>query len=245
MGRPEKDARYFHFPLAVGGGSMQDSMKAFVAEAIGTFILIFIGAGSICQDELTGRGLGLLGIAIAHGLALSIAVSGTMNLSGGHLNPAVTFGFMMTGRMDRRTGISYIVSQLIGAALGGFFLRMMFAEHVWQARALGTPDLDPSVSAGAGIFIEAVLTFLLVFAVWATAVDERAPKIAGFGIGLMVCADILMGGALTGASMNPARTFGPAMASGHWNNHLVYWIGPLLGGASAAFFYSGVLLKKR
>jgi len=224
---------------------MQDSMKAYVAEAVGTFFLVFIGAGSICLDSFTGGRVGLLGIAIAHGLALSIGVSATMGISGGHLNPAVTFGFMTTGRMERRTGLSYMGAQLVGAAVGGFFLRIMFAEHVWQARALGTPDLDPGISTGNGIFIEAVMTFLLVFAVWATAVDERAPKVAGFGIGMTLCACILMGGALTGASLNPARTFGPAMASGHWSNHLVYWIGPLLGAAAAALLYNGLLLKKR
>lgn len=224
---------------------MQDSMKAYVAEAVGTFFLVFIGAGSICLDAFTGGRVGLLGIAVAAGLALSVAVSATLALSGGHLNPAVTFGFMVTGRMDRRTGLSYMVAQLIGAAVGGFFLRMMFDENVWQTRALGTPDLNPAVKFGNGTFIEAVLTFLLVFVFWATVVDERAPKIAGFGIGLTLCASILMGGALTGASLNPARTFGPAMASGHWSNHLAYWIGPLLGAAAAALLYNGMLLRRR
>jgi MIP family channel proteins len=220
-------------------------MKAYVAEAVGTFFLVFIGAGSICLDAFTGGRVGLLGIAVAAGLALSVAVSATLALSGGHLNPAVTFGFMVTGRMDRRTGLSYMVAQLIGAAVGGFFLRMMFDENVWQTRALGTPDLNPAVKFGNGTFIEAVLTFLLVFVFWATVVDERAPKIAGFGIGLTLCASILMGGALTGASLNPARTFGPAMASGHWSNHLAYWIGPLLGAAAAALLYNGMLLRRR
>ena len=224
---------------------MQDSMKARVAEALGTFFLVFIGAGSICLDAFTGGRVGLLGIAVANGLALSVAVSATLGLSGGHLNPAVTFGFMITGRMERRAGLLYMAAQLIGAAAGAFFLRMIFDENVWQARFLGTPDLSPAIKTGNGIFIEAVLTFLLVFVFWATVVDERAPKLAGFGIGLTLCASILMGGALTGASLNPARTFGPAMASGHWSNHLVYWIGPLLGAAVAALLYDRLLLEKR
>ena len=224
---------------------MQDSMKACVAELVGTFALIFIGAGSICLNEYTGKAVGLLGIAVAHGLILSIAVSSTMNISGGHLNPAVTFGFLITGKMERNLATRYIVSQLVGAAVAGFFLRTIFAEHVWRGVGLGTPDLAPDVTTGIGIFLEAILTFLLVFAVWGTAVDERAPKIGGFGIGLTVCADILMAGPLTGDSMNPARTFGPAVASGHWSNHLVYWIGPLLGAAAAAILYNSVLLRKR
>jgi len=101
------------------------------------------------------------------------------------------------------------------------------------------------VTTSSAIVIEALLTFLLVFAVWGTAVDERAPKIGGFGIGLTICADILVGGPLTGASMNPSRTFGPALAAWHWNNHLVYWIGPFLGAAAAAILYNNLLLKKR
>ncbi|HEU5180063.1 MAG TPA: MIP/aquaporin family protein [Candidatus Polarisedimenticolia bacterium] len=223
---------------------MDESRKAMIAEAIGTFALVFVGAGSICLNEYTGRGVGLIGIALAHGLILSVAVSATGAISGGHLNPAVTFGFLLTGRMSRNQALQYLLAQLAGATVAAFFLRAIFAEHVWRSAALGTPDLAQDVTTGTGIFIEAVLTFLLVFAVWGTAVDERAPRIGGFGIGLTVAADILVGGPLTGAAMNPARSFGPALASAHWTNFLVYWIGPLLGAGAAAFLYSNFLLKK-
>lgn len=224
---------------------MEESRKAMIAEAIGTFALVFVGAGSICLNEYTGRGVGLIGIALAHGLILSVAVSATGAISGGHLNPAVTFGFLLTGRMTRNQALQYLLGQLVGATVAAFFLRGIFAEHVWRAAALGTPDLASDVTTGTGIFIEAVLTFLLVFMVWGTAVDERAPKIGGFGIGLTVAADILIGGPLTGAAMNPARAFGPALASAHWSNFLVYWIGPLLGGGAAAFVYSNFLMRKQ
>jgi len=223
---------------------MDESRKAMIAEAIGTFALVFVGAGSICLNEYTGHGVGLIGIALAHGLILSVAVSATGAISGGHLNPAVTFGFLLTGRMSRNQAGQYLLAQLAGATIGGFFLRWIFAEHVWRAAALGTPDLAQDVTTGTGIFIEAVLTFLLVFSVWGTAVDERAPRIGGFGIGLTVAADILIGGPLTGAAMNPARAFGPALASAHWSSHLVYWIGPLLGAGAAAFLYHNFLMKK-
>jgi len=223
---------------------MQDSKQALVAEAVGTFALVFVGAGSVCLNEYTGRGLGLLGIAIAHGLILSIAVSATAAVSGGHLNPAVTFGFFLTGRMDRNVALRYAGAQLLGATVAAFFLRWVFAEHIWRAAELGTPDLAQDVTTGTGIFLEAILTFLLVFAVWGTAVDERAPKIGGFGIGLTFCAGMLVGGPLTGAAMNPARAFGPALASGNWSSHLVYWIGPLLGAGAAALLYSNFLMKK-
>jgi glycerol uptake facilitator-like aquaporin len=138
-----------------------------------------------------------------------------------------------------------MIAQLAGGALAGLLLRAMFAEQVWRARALGTPDLDPGITAGSGIFIEAVMTFLLVFAYWSTVADERAPKIAGFGVGLTLCACMLTGGILTGASLNPARTFGPALASGHWSHHLVYWIGPLLGASLAALLCDRFLMNKR
>lgn len=223
---------------------MDESRKAMIAEAIGTFALVFVGAGSICLNEYTGRGVGLIGIALAHGLILSVAVSATGAISGGHLNPAVTFGFLLTGRMSRNQALQYGLAQLAGATVAAFFLRGIFAEHVWRAAALGTPDLAQDVTTGTGIFLEAIMTFLLVFAVWGTAVDERAPRIGGFGIGLTVAADILIGGPLTGAAMNPARSFGPALASAHWSNFLVYWIGPLLGAGAAAFLYSNFLMKK-
>ncbi len=223
---------------------MDETRKAMIAEAIGTFALVFVGAGSICLNEYTGHGVGLIGVALAHGLILSVAVSATAAISGGHLNPAVTFGFLLTGRMNRNQALQYVLAQLLGAAAGAFFLRAIFAEHVWRAAGLGTPDLAQDVTTGTGIFIEAILTFLLVFAVWGTAVDERAPHIGGFGIGLTVAADILVGGPLTGAAMNPARSFGPALASAHWSNFLVYWIGPLLGAGAAAFLYSNFLMKK-
>jgi MIP family channel proteins len=222
---------------------MRETMKACLAEAAGTFALVFLGAGAVCQDAFTGRQLGLVGVALAHGLILSVAVSATMNLSGGHLNPAVTFGFLLTGRIDRDRAWRYLVAQLAGATVAGFFLRFIFAEQVWQSVGMGTPHPAPDITSGTAIFVEAVLTFLLVFAVWATAVDGRAPKLGGFGIGLTLAAAILMGGALTGGALNPARAFGPAIASGHWGSHLIYWIGPLLGGGAAAVFYNSLLLR--
>jgi MIP family channel proteins len=223
---------------------MQESRRAYIAEAIGTFALVFVGAGAICLNEYTGRSLGLLGIALAHGLILSVAVSATAAISGGHLNPAVTFGFLLTGRMERNEALKYAGAQLAGATVAAFFLRWVFAEHVWRSADLGTPDLAPDITTGTGILLEAILTFLLVIAFWGTAVDERAPKIGGFGIGLTLCACILVGGPLSGAALNPARAFGPALASAHWSNHLVYWIGPLLGGGAAAVTWANFMTRK-
>ncbi|MEK6710854.1 MAG: aquaporin [Nitrospinota bacterium] len=225
---------------------MNPTGRACAAEAIATFALCFIGAGAIILDAKTNGGVGLLGIAVAHGLILSIMISAFGHVSGGHVNPAVTFGFMVTGKMDTGTGIAYILSQLVGATVAGLLLRAIFAPEVWMKVKLGTPALAPGVGFGAAVLLELILTFFLVTAVWGTAVDERHPSIGGFGIGLTVAADILVGGPLTGASMNPARTFGPALAGGGFEgfNHLVYWIGPLAGGAAAALVYNGLFIKR-
>ncbi|MCU0786078.1 MAG: aquaporin [Verrucomicrobia bacterium] len=221
-------------------------LKQCVAEFIGTFTLIFIGVGAI--HHLGSVPGGLLGIALAHGLAIAVMVSATGAISGGHLNPAVTFGLLVGGKIDFGKTVAYWIAQLAGATVAGLLC-------VWLLGGVavvgGTPDISqtgtplvPVVTTAQAIAIEAVLTFFLVFVVYGSAVDVRAPKIGGLAIGLTVALDILFGGPLTGAAMNPARTFGPALASGHWNNHLVYWIGPLLGGALAGLIYGRFLIKE-
>lgn len=172
-------------------------------------------------------------------------VSATGHISGGHINPAVTLGVWVGRKIEVVSAIVYIIAQLLGAVVAAFCLRIIFPADVWQPVHLGTPGLGPNVSFGVATFLEAILTFFLVFTVFGTAVDERGRgQIAGFGIGLVVAFDILVGGPLTGASMNPARTFGPALAAGYWANHLVYWIGPIIGGIVAGLLYSIALLKK-
>lgn len=223
---------------------MGKNWRAVIAEGIGTFIFFVIGAGAIVTDQLTKGGLGLIGIALAHGLVLSVVVSAIGHISGGHVNPAVTIGLWVGRQIDTYLAGLYIMAQLIGAVCAGLLLRAIFDPDVWQPVHLGTPGLAPGISVFTGILVETVLTFFLVFAVYGTAVDPRAPKIGGFGIGLTVLFDILLGGPITGASMNPARTFGPAVASGFWDNHIVYWIGPILGGIIAGLVYSNVFLAK-
>jgi len=221
------------------------NLRAALAEFLATFTFIFVGAGSICVDHFTDGQLGLLGIAIAHGLALSIVVSATMHISGGHVNPAVTIAMLVTGRINRGNAFLYIIAQILGGVAGGLLLSMIFAGDVIAAVNLGTPSVHPDVSFAAAVLVEFVLTFFLLFAIFGTAVDARAPKIGGFGIGLTVAFDILVGGPLTGASMNPARTLGPALVVGFWEGHAVYWIGPVLGAIVAAMIYHHAFLKGR
>ena len=214
---------------------MTGHTRALLAEAAGAFWFMFIGAGSIIADA-NGSGGGLVAIALAHGIALAVAVSAFGGLSGGHFNPAVTFALAIVGRHPWSRVPTYVVAQLAGGLLAGFALRGIFdfALAAIDKTHLGTPALANGVSVPVAIGVEALLTMFLVWAVYGTAVSPLAPRIAGFGIGLTVATDILMGGPLTGAAMNPARHVATAIPAAFFDNWYVYWIGPLLGAAIAA-----------
>ena len=222
-------------------------MKQCLAEFIGTFFLCFAGISAILStQEPLNSGAGLVGIALAHGLAISIAVSVFGGVSGAHFNPAVTCVMLATGRIKPPMAISYIISQCLSGALAAFLCSIIFAEGAVESAKLGIP-LPPEgggISMGVVILMEFILTFLLVTAIFGTAVDERGKivNIGGFAIGLTVTMDILAGGAVTGASMNPARSFGPALVHGHFDMHWCYWVGPILGGIAAALIYQHVIL---
>ena len=209
--------------------------RKLVAEAIGTFALIFIGAGSIVVA--TG---GLVGVAIAHGLAIALLVSALGHISGGLFNPALTIGLWVTRQIDTANTIGYIIAQLVGAVLGAVALVALFPEVMRKASSLGTPILNPGVSFAQGVGIELIMTMFLMLAVSGTMLDARGPSIGGFGVGLVFTMDMLAAGPLTGAAINPARAFGPALLSGEWANHLVYWIGPIAGAVLAALLYQYV-----
>jgi MIP family channel proteins len=215
------------------------SSRAF-AEAIGTFFLCFIGVSAICTVTMSGdKGLaGLVAIALAHGLALGIAITDLGKVSGGHFNPAVSITMVATRQMPAFAGLVYVISQLVGATVAGFAARAGFPAEVYNAAGGGVPVPGAGVSMGTAIFLEAIGTFFLLMAVFGTAVDIKAPSVGGFAIGLTVTFDILAIGPLTGASMNPARTFGPAVAANIWTQHLVYWIGPIIGGVIAGLIYT-------
>jgi MIP family channel proteins len=227
---------------------MYSTSQKLTAEFLGAFALIFFGAGAVCTDQyLHGTGgLGLLGIALAHGLAIAIMVSAMGHISGGHFNPAVTIGFWVTKRVNTLDAFLYWAAQLAGATAAAFLLRTVVPEETWRAVALGVPQLARDFPVWAGISLEAVTTFFLVLVVFATAVDEKGAfrSIAGFGIGLTYSLGILVAGPFTGSALNPARAFGPALASTHWAHHGVYWVGPLAGGFVAGLLYDSLYLKK-
>ena len=229
--------------------------KRALAEVIGTFFLCFIGVAVICTNAQEGRdGSGLLGIALAHGLALGVAITALGKVSGGHFNPAVSVTMIATRQMGPVSGLIYVVAQLAGGTLGGFAAKAAYPAATYVSANGGVPGLSGAMagSLNVAVMLEAIATFFLLIAVFGTAVDPKAPSVGGFAIGLTVSFDILAIGPLTGASMNPARSFGPAVAAsfgatkipGIWTNHALYWVGPLLGGLVAGWIYALFFLSK-
>jgi len=220
--------------------------RAVLAELIATLLFVFVGAGSVVavvgvlgsNPGFQGDPAALAAIAFAHGLAIALLVAGTARISGGHINPAVTFGAVITGRMKLSTGVLYVGAQLAGAVVGALLLEAAVLGEFEANLGAHSLNLDVLDGKGAGVLVEAVLTFVLVFTVFATAIDPRGmANIAPIAIGLAVLVDHFVGVPLTGASMNPARSFGPALVADAWDNHWVYWVGPLAGGGIAALVY--------
>lgn len=211
----------------------REVFSKFFAEFFATFILVLIGAGSVMNIS----SIGLTGVALAHGLALAIGVSMTMNISGGHVNPAVTIAMLYLRKIKPFLALGYIISQLLGSLFGAFLLSSMFPRNLSSAFHLGSPALARGVSITEGILIELVLTFILMLSVISTALDKRSPNIAGFGIGLTLAFSILVGGSLTGAALNPARALGPEVIANFFDAWYVYWIGPILGALIASMAY--------
>jgi aquaporin TIP len=222
--------------------------QRLVAEAVGTFTLIFIGAGSIVAVSAAGiGGATLITVALAHGLAIGVMVSAVGHVSGGHFNPAVTIGAWVTRRMDTGAAIAYVVVQVAAALLGALALRLVTPGIAWGPVTLGTPLVTPGMADWQAIAIEAILTFLLVWVVFATALDPDGAfgKIAGLAIGFTIAMDIMMGGPFTGAAMNPARSLGPAIVSGELTGVWVYILGPVIGGTVAALLYDLGIMRRQ
>jgi MIP family channel proteins len=222
----------------------KDALRRCAAESVGAFTLTFIGVGSI----VTAGGIhdpSLIGIAVAHGLAIGIMVSALGHISGGHFNPAVTLGFLVTRRIEPLLCVGYWVSQLAGAAFAALLVKLLLPRIATDSVHLGVPALGGGVSAGSGFVLEIVFTFFLVFVVFATAVDPRGAfkSIAGLAIGLTITIDVLFGGPLTGAAMNPSRAFGPQLIGNHWANGWVWYAGPAVGGVIAALAYEFLYLR--
>jgi aquaporin TIP len=216
-----------------------DPVRRGFAELVGTFTLIFVGVGSIIFAANTD----LVPVALAHGLAIAVMVSAVGHISGAHFNPAVTLGFLVTRRIAPTLAVVYWIAQLAGAVLGALALRAAFPSEAPLEN--GVPRLE-LVTSWEGVLIEAILTFFLVWVVFATAADPGGTfkSIAGLAIGLTITIDILAAGPLTGAAMNPARALGPELVFNFWDDWWVYIVGPALGGAVAALAYDWLYLRE-
>jgi len=222
-------------------------LRPLAAEFIGTLLFVFLGAGSVVAFVANGPttgSIGPLGVALAHGVGMAVIVSMTMSISGGHMNPAVTFGLWIANRMDGNRAWQYILAQVLGAVAGAALVQAVLPRMAVGLALVGTPRLATEVGFMQGVWIEALLTFFLVSAVFGTAVSSEAPKIGGFGIGLAIFVAALVAGSFTGAVMNPARAIGPALIAWQWNAHAVYWIGPLIGAGVAGALWKAVLLPR-
>ncbi|KAK4395223.1 Aquaporin TIP2-1 [Sesamum angolense] len=236
---------------AIAFGRIDDSfsfasIKAYIAEFISTLLFVFAGVGSaIAFNKLTSDAAldppGLVAIAVCHGFALFVAVAVGANISGGHVNPAVTFGLAVGGQITILTGIFYWIAQLLGSTVACFLLKV-----VTGGLAIPTHGVGAGVGAIEGVVMEIIITFALVYTVYATAADPKKGSlgtIAPIAIGFIVGANILAAGPFSGGSMNPARSFGPAVAAGNFTGHWIYWVGPLLGGGLAGLIYSNVYMQ--
>ena len=203
------------------------------AEGLAAFALVFAGCGAIVANQVYGEAIGAVGVSLAFGLVIMVMVYATSHLSGAHINPAVTIAFTLTRHFPPRDAVAYIAAQLLGASLGALCLLAVWTD---QPASLGATT--SSVGVGSAVVYEALLTAFLMFVIMAVATDTRAVgAAAAIAIGGTVGLDALFGGPVTGASMNPARSFGPALAAGEWHEFWIYVVGPVAGAALGALAY--------
>lgn len=217
---------------------MPRNLQAWAGELVGTFAFVTIGAGAgiVAGGQLAD--LGTLEVALANGVALAVMVTAFWAISGSHFNPAVTLAALIGRKLRAVDALGYVACQILGALGAGVTLRVIFEEATWRPAGLGAPGL--TVSTGRGLVAEAVFTFFLVIVIWATAIDERNPKVGGFAIGLTVFVGVLAVGPLTGGAFNPARYLGPAAVADNLSDWWVYFVGPGIGAAVAGVLYPTV-----
>ncbi|XP_034683693.1 aquaporin TIP4-1 [Vitis riparia] len=234
--------------MALGSGrefAQPDCIRALVMEFIVTFLFVFAGVGSaMATEKLKGDSLdSLFFVAMAHALVVAVMVSAALQISGGHLNPAVTLGLCVGGHITVVRSVLYFIDQCLASTVACILLKFLTG-----GRATPVHTLASGVGCLQGVMLEFILTFSLLFAVYANIVSaQKSAHIDGLGpliTGLVVGANVMAGGAFSGASMNPARSFGPALVSWDWTNHWVYWVGPLVGGAVAGFVYENFFINR-
>lgn len=222
---------------------MKTHWQKYLTEALGVFGLVFLAGGAVLSNAVTG-GIGIIGIALASGLALAAMSFAAYHVSGAHLNPAVTIALFATSHVKTKDAVCYIGAQLTGSILAALGLKMIFSQ-VSPAFHLGGVAVGAGISPGLAVFIEAVMTFIFVYAYFAAGADKKETgRCAGLALGAIWTVSILIAWHLTGGALNPARSFGQTLVSNYWTAHYVYWIGPVIGALIAGFMYHFVYLKK-
>jgi MIP family channel proteins len=247
-------ARDFHAEAFVPEETLDRWIRPLIVEFIGPFALVFIGAGAILTAATQGFGDGgtLLLVAFAHGLAIGLMIAAAGHISGGHYNPAVTIALFIGGKIGAMKGVAYIIVQLLGATAAALVLKQIYDDSIVPfSDAVPTvnyaADTDGIIVGRANAFwIEAIATFFLVYVIHGVAVDSRgAHSIAALAIGLTITMDIAMAGPLTGAAMNPARWFGPALVDGNWTDGWLYWLAPITGAVLASIAHNYVFIPRK
>jgi aquaporin TIP len=214
-------------------------VKKAIVEFVGTFALCFMGIGAIVMTD----GQNLVAIALAHGLAIGLLIMAAGHISGGFFNPAVTIGMLVTRRISGYNAGTYIIAQLLGAVAATLFILAAFPESMRDAVKLGVPVVGTGYSTGNALIAEIVATFFLLFVIFGVAVDQRSAKaVGGLAIGLSISMGIFATGSISGAALNPARWFGPALVGGHWDDFWIWIIGPIVGAVVGALIFNDVLL---
>ena len=209
------------------------AIRAYAAEALGTYLLVFAGPGAVVVDASSGGGVSSLGIGLSFGLAVMVAIVTLGHISGAHINPAVTLAFACAWRFPWRHVPAYVIAQLTGAVLAGISLHVLFGNEADLGSTI------PSGSAAQALGLEVIITCFLMLVIAAVATDHRVvPGVAPAAIGGYVALAAIFAGPIAGASMNPARSFGPAIVSGTWTSHWVYWAGPIVGALLGALIYA-------
>lgn len=221
---------------------MRSTLRPLAAEFLGTFGFVFVAAGVTVINAARNDMFGFGGAGFAQAAAFAVLVTATMRISGGHLNPAVTFAVWMAGRIKTQRAALYIVSQLAAAVVAVLCVAEIFPSGAAHMAGYGVPRIAQDVTLTQAVLLEAILTLCLVSAVFGTAISRQAPQVGGFAVGLVLLFAGFVAGPITGAALNPARAFGPALLALDWHGHLAYWLGPLLGAAVGAFLWGKLLL---
>ena len=219
------------------------NFRALLSEFVGTFAIVFVGVGAIVADHVTNGALGLTGIALAFGFVVAAMATATAQVGGGHLNPAVSFGMLISGRMKLWDCLGYTFAQCCGGVAAMVILTTAVSPLALEAVNYGITAVGEGATPRMAFVMEIVLTFFLVFTAFGTVVDQRAPKLGALLAGFAVAMCVLVGGPVSGAALNPARWLGPAVISGDFYDWWVYAVGPLAGGLLAAVLYSQLLLR--